>query len=137
MENFDLTQLTNEELSDLQNLIYFEKQNRAKEKEKKLVDAFRMAWDDLEKEGIDLAEIYYPLRHVVMNTQPKMIFALNLTKFTLIKSLYRLFFYFTPVKKLTTTPGTLAPEGMPFFHPLVNRQFSQIKLNFYYKIIKS
>ena len=54
MENFDLTQLTNEELSDLQNLIYFEKQNRAKEKEKKLVDAFRMAWDDLEKEGIEI-----------------------------------------------------------------------------------
>lgn len=54
MKNFDLTQLTNEELSDLQNLIYFERQNRAKERQKKLVDAFRRAWDDLEKEGIEI-----------------------------------------------------------------------------------
>ena len=54
MENFDLTQLTNEELSNLQNLIYFERQNRAKERQKKLIDTFKKAWYDLEKEGIEI-----------------------------------------------------------------------------------
>ena len=54
MKNFDLTQLTNEELSDLQNLIYFERQNRAKERQKKLIDTFKRAWNDIEEAGFTI-----------------------------------------------------------------------------------
>ena len=63
MKNFDLTQLTNEELSELQNKIYFEKQNRAKERQKKLIDTFKRAWNDIEEEGfnihVDGEDIYF------------------------------------------------------------------------------
>lgn len=56
MENFDVTKLTNEELSDLLNKIYSEKQDRAKERQRKLIDVLKRAWDDVRKEGF---EFYY------------------------------------------------------------------------------
>jgi regulator of replication initiation timing len=63
MENFDVTKLTNEELSDLLNKICSEKQDRAKERQRKLIDALKRAWDDVRKEGFDICyngeEIYF------------------------------------------------------------------------------